>query len=102
MIEILILINLSKKIAAKARDKGYSGGGFVVLLLALWFGGEITGMFGAILLLGDGDENFFAAYLAALGGAVVGGILAFTIVGALSETQPDHEDYDDYEDPRVR
>jgi hypothetical protein len=97
VLEILLVIHLSKKIAAKAREKGHSGPGFVVLLLVLWFGGEIAGLIGAMAALGGGDENFWAAYFVALLGAALGGITAFVIVGALAPVYK-HDDYDDYED----
>jgi hypothetical protein len=106
MIEILVLITLSKNIAAKARAKGLSGGGFVVLLLVLWFGFEFGAMIAAMVVLG-GDDNFLAAYGAALCGAALGGVLAFVIVGAVPAAAR-HDDYeephrDDYDDrPRRR
>src|SRR4051794_24296428 len=45
MLEILILIALCRNIAAKARAKGRSGGGFGCLLVLLWVGGELCGGF---------------------------------------------------------
>ena len=36
MLEILILIALGKRIAAKARDKGRNGTAYVFLLLGMW------------------------------------------------------------------
>ena len=96
MLEILLLIHLGKKIAAKAREKGRSGGAFVALLLFLWFGGEIAAMIAAMVVLGDGEENFFMCYLAALVGAAVGGCLAFVAVNAIQPAyKPD--DYEDYD-----
>ncbi len=103
MLEILLLIHLSKKIAAKAREKGRSGGWFVLLLLFLWFGGEIAGAIAAAVALEvAGEDNFFIVYLAALAGAVCGGVFAFLIVGALtpvrSEDDYDYADDNDHDD----
>jgi membrane associated rhomboid family serine protease len=102
MIEILILISLSKNIAAKAREKGRSGGAFVVLLLALWIGGEL---FGAILgcvvslvALDDDEPNMLMCYAGALGGAIVGAVVAFLIVKAIAPTYSrDEDDYERYD-----
>jgi hypothetical protein len=43
MLEILLVIWLSKKIAATVKEKGRQPAGYVVLFVFLWIGGEITG-----------------------------------------------------------
>ncbi|MBP3953962.1 hypothetical protein J8F10_01420 [Gemmata sp. G18] len=99
MIEILILIRLSKSIAAKAREKGRGGAPFVFLLLALWLGGEVfgtvIGMIISLAVLGDEEPNLLVMYPPAILGAIVGAVVAFQIVKAIA---PAHTgDYDDYE-----
>ena len=98
MLEIIILINLSKKIAAKAREKGRTEWPFVVLLIFLWVGGEISGgIAGAIVstvALGDDEPNLLLMLLGALAGVITGAVLAFQIVKALAPART----YDDYED----
>ena len=98
MLEIILLVALGNKIAAKAREKGRSGGLFVVLLLVLWFGCEIGAMIVAMAVLGDGDDAFLMAYVAALVGAALGAVIAFAIVGSL----PPIKQYGDYDDDRDR
>ncbi len=102
MLEILFLIFLGKKIAAKARDKGYSGVGFAVLLIFLWFAGEIAGVVATLVVLGDSDETMLVAMAAGLAGAGIGSAFAFLIVASLSGTPRDDEydDYEEYDDDR--
>ncbi|MBN9118303.1 MAG: hypothetical protein J0I06_03935 [Planctomycetes bacterium] len=112
MLEIIILITLCKNIAAKARDKGRSGGGFGFLLVVLWLGGEIFGaIVGAALSVarnGGGEPDMLLTYGGALAGAIVGALVAFGIVSAIAPVRPsgrydDHDDRDDYDDrPRRR
>ncbi len=98
MIEILILINLSKSIAAKAREKGRSGTPFVFLLLALWIGGEVFAAIVAgvlsMVVMGDDEPNLLLVYPAAIAGAVIGAVIAFQIVKAIAPARS-HDDYDD-------
>ena len=95
MLEIMILFAMGKSIAAKARAKGRRGTPYVLLLLGLWFGGEI---FGALVVIvatavtSGGEPDMFLAYLGALGFAVLGAVIAFTIVGALQSVHDDQDD----------
>ena len=98
MLEILILIALGKRIAAKARDKGRSGTAYVLLLLGMWLGGEISG--GLVvgiteaLISGRDEPALGLIYLGALIGATIGAVVAFLIVGALPAVDRDDEDDD--------
>ncbi|VTR93457.1 Membrane protein OS=Rhodopirellula sallentina SM41 GN=RSSM_01052 PE=4 SV=1 [Gemmata massiliana] len=107
MLEILILISLSKSIAAKAREKGRGGAPFVFLLLALWIGGEIFG--GAaggiisVIALGDDEPNLLLVYPLAIAGAAIGAVIAFQIVKSIAPAyKGEYEDYadDDYDRDR--
>jgi hypothetical protein len=88
MLEIPPLRALGKKIADNAGDKGYGPVGFVVLLVGLWFGGELFGAMLGVLLTGE----VVVGYLFALFGAVVGAVTAFVIVALL----PSERDEDEY------
>jgi hypothetical protein len=104
MLEILILIRLGQGIANRARAKGRSGGLFVVLLLFLWFGGEICGgIAGAVVgmvAMGQDEPALVVCYLGALAGAAVGAVIAFAVVNGVAPVRK-HDEYDDedeYED----
>lgn len=101
MLEILILIVLCRNIAAKARAKGRSGGGFGCLLVALWFGCEFAGMVAAVVISmamnGGGEPELGLVVVCGLAGGAVGALIAFGIVGAIRPV-PRYGDYDDYDD----
>jgi hypothetical protein len=82
-LEIILLIYLSRRIAAIVRYKGYQGAWFVVLLIGLWVGGEFGGaVFGAVVSMtaNPGQQPaLLAIYGFALVGAVLGAIVAFQI-----------------------
>src|SRR5262245_15871710 len=103
MLEILILIKLGTNIAAKAREKGRNSVGYVFLLLALWFGGEIFGAIVAavisVAVLGDAEPNLLLVIAGGLGCAAIGAVIAFQIVKALpSLRSDDYEEYEEYDD----
>lgn len=115
MLEILLLVALCRKIGEAARAKGRSAGGYQLMLVAFWFGGEIgVALLGAVvsyLVLGPQDEDGLLCfmYVLALVGAAVGALLAFQIVARLPDADRarDDDDYDrwrddDRDDPRDR
>jgi hypothetical protein len=84
MIEIIVLRQLGRRIAQRARVRGRRGGLYVLLLLAFWFSGEVAGAAaaGAVMVaLGAKDEDYFpiAVYAAAIAGAAAGAWIAFAI-----------------------
>ena len=103
MLEIFFLVFLGKKIAAKARDKGWSGAGAVVLLVGLWFGGEVVGLIAAVVaeevLHPDDEPNIFLLLLGCYACAALGAVVAFTVVGLLPG--PQASPYDDEDDDRL-
>jgi hypothetical protein len=81
MLEIILIVSLSKKLAAQAAAKGRSkmwGG----LLVAFWLIGEVLGF-----VVGAALEMEFGAYGLALMGAGIGAIAAFGVVAMLSREQ---------------
>jgi hypothetical protein len=84
MLEILLIVWLSKKIGIKAQDKGYSRGMFRALSIVAWVTGEIAG---ALLIILFSDEVSLAVYLFALLGAGAGMLLVFIIVLSLPEKE---------------
>lgn len=106
MLEILLIIAISKKISAMMTQKGRSPTGYVVIFVFLWFGGEILGgILGAIasILIDpramDGDQFMCGAYIFALIGAAIGGTIGYLIANSASDlSQPSVPDYDDDDD----
>jgi hypothetical protein len=89
MLEIILIVVLSKKIAAMASEKGRAAAGYVVLFILGWLGGEFIGaIFGVILNKGDMRPT---AYLFALIGAAIGAGSVFTLVALLPSLE--EEDY---------
>lgn len=90
MLEIFMLFTLGRNIANKARRKGQSGAAAVLILLALWFGGEIFGaIVGAVL---SGGKDILVAYIGAIFGAIIGACIAFTIVSSMPDQAKDSRD----------
>ncbi|MCI0490375.1 MAG: hypothetical protein L0229_27595 [Blastocatellia bacterium] len=82
MLEILLLIFLTRKIGEICQEKGHKAGGYKALTVVLWFGGEIVGaIVGALATSGEGGVMI---YILALIGAAVGAGISFAIVNNLS------------------
>jgi predicted acylesterase/phospholipase RssA len=84
MIEIIVLWQLGRRIAERARARDRRGGLYVLLLLAFWFSGELAGgvAAGAVMgVLGAMEEDYFpiAVYVSAIAGAAAGAWIAFAI-----------------------
>ncbi len=97
MLEILILIRLAGSIGKTVTARGHKKFGYQLLLWVLWFGGEFLGaIFGSILgmALADGEEpGLLFTYLCALGGAVLGAVIAFTIARRLPDLKSEDAFY---------
>jgi flavin-dependent dehydrogenase len=104
MLEVICIVLISQKIAAMMKAKGRSSVGYVLLFIALWIGGEITGgIFGVILMfafnIGQDMEFPILALVGALAGAAVGGGIGYAIAAAMPAVdQPYRQDDDDDED----
>ncbi len=84
MLEILFLIFLTRKIGKKVEEKGRKPGGYKVMLVAFWFGGEILGFIIGGAIVGE----TLTAYLFALVGAAVGASVSFAIANGLAPAGP--------------
>ncbi len=94
MLEILLLLALTRNIGAMVENKGYKAGRYKALAVILWFGGEILGFaVGAGVL---DDDSTAGAYLFALMGAALGAFTAYQIARSLKplEAAVDHEVFD--------
>jgi len=86
MIEILLLVALTRKIGRICEEKGRRTGGFKALTVMLWIGGEI---FGAVVAVSAGIEEL-GVYLFALIGAAVGAGIAVLIAKNLAPLHADN------------
>lgn len=84
MIEIIILVQFCKKLAAIAREKNRSSSWGAVGAVG-WIGGEITGA----VIGASGGAQSMNLYGFALLGAVVGALVAYLIVKSLKEIPVD-------------
>jgi hypothetical protein len=106
MLEIFLIIAVSKKISAMMTQKGRNPTGYVILFIALWFGGEIVGgILGAIVTIlmdrraMEGDGLMCGAYVLALIGAAIGGTIGYVIASSASDLSPPRvPDFDDDDD----
>lgn len=91
MLEIVLLIVLTRKIGEICERKGRKATGYKILLVVLWIGGELFGaILGALLTGGEG----VALYVLALLGAATGAGIAFLIAkNTSSSISPDAPPY---------
>ncbi len=82
MLEILLIIYISRKIGAIAEKKGHKRRPNVIFFIVMWIAGELSGaMIGAFFSKG----NLGITYLMAIVGAVLGTVLAFNVVQKLED-----------------
>jgi hypothetical protein len=101
MLEIMLVIGLWKAMGTLVENKNRYALPFQILVVVMWFGGEIFGaIFGAVLArLNNEDLRFnLKGYLFALIGAALGAGLIFAIAACLPEVR----DGDDFDEERFR
>jgi len=82
MLEILLLVFLSRRIGNIAAKKGHKKRPNIIFFIVMWIAGElIGGLLGAFLAKG----HFYTTYIMALLGAAVGAVIAFRIVKNLDD-----------------
>lgn len=84
MIEIIILVQFCKKLAAIAREKNRSGSWGAVGAIG-WIGGEVTGA----VVGASGGSDGMNLYGFAILGALIGALIAYVIVKSLKELPTD-------------
>jgi uncharacterized membrane protein YeaQ/YmgE (transglycosylase-associated protein family) len=93
MLEILVIIGLSRKIAATCKEKGRSAVGWIVMFIGLWFGGEVIGAvigtIGGLATSGGEEPGFLIPWICGLVGAACGAAIAFAIINGLPSLQQD-------------
>jgi len=88
MLEILVLISLTKRIGAIVEKKGYKSRGYKIATVALWFGGEFFGaIIGSAFTGGDASLNCLLYFIALIGAGIGAGI-SFAIANNLTPIDP--------------
>lgn len=96
MLEIFILIGIGRGMASMADRKGRNKAGYGFLGVVLWILGEILGFVVGVVLVNATDASDIAPLLiygCALGGAVIGAVIAFSILGMLPAIPRDDDYY---------
>ena len=82
MLEILIIIMLSRRIGAIAKKRGHRSRPNIIFFIVMWIAGEFIGaMIGAFLAKGQ----IWTSYIMALLGAAIGAMIAFRVVSRLED-----------------
>lgn len=104
MLEIFILFKLGRTISSKAKEKGYPGWPFVVIMISLYLAGIVAGIITAAIVAtlmnpdpnvngGDDIVEFLIGYLC---GAVLGALAGYLLVLILPDrSEPEDDYYDD-------
>lgn len=94
MLEIVILYFLCKNIGTRMRAKGYKPIWLQILMVLMWFGGEVFGAMVAVIVgmivsppanIETFEPPMLPAYLGALAGAACAAGIIFTIVALLPD-----------------
>jgi hypothetical protein len=94
MLEIFLLYHLCKNIGKRMRAKGYKPVWLQILMVLMWFGGEVFGAMVAAIVamiaaspanLETFEPPMLPVYLGALIGAACGAGIVFTIVALLPD-----------------
>jgi hypothetical protein len=100
MLEIILIIVFCKRIGEIVGRKGHRKFPFQLMLVALWFGGEILGgILGAVIALalpdgrGRTEPSLLFIYPFAIGGAIVGVLIAFAVANRIAPVGGDDEFY---------
>lgn len=88
MLEILALYALTTRIGVIVEQKGHKSGGYKLMTVAFWFGGEIFGAIIGSLMAGGGESAQCVIYLVALTGAAAGAGIAYSIANNLPVVGP--------------
>jgi membrane protein DedA with SNARE-associated domain len=84
LLEIILLIGLTRKVGEILRAKGRRPGWFQFLTVVLWIGGELVGaVIGAIIAMTI-KADAWVAYPFALLGAILGAVIAYVLARSVS------------------
>lgn len=107
MLEIILIIVLSKRIAAIVSEKGRSPIGYVVMFIFFWLAAEFAAAMlvaiGWLIMHPNKEQPLLVLWLAGLLGAACGGGLAFIIayrLPAVEDHRSNQQDFDIHGYPR--
>jgi zinc transporter ZupT len=83
MLEIILLIYLTRKIGAIVGAKGRKAGWYKFLTVLLWFGCEVIGAIIGAIIVGVSNGPQLLIYLFALCGAALGAVASFLVAKAV-------------------
>lgn len=84
MLEIILLIFLTRKIGEIVEEKGRKSGWYKLLTVVLWIGGEVIGAIIGFVIVNLTGSAELLAYLFAILGAAAGAGTAFLIARSLT------------------
>jgi MFS family permease len=88
MIEIIMLIYLTRLVGDIVKKKNRKAGWYKFMAVLLWIGGEVVGGFiGGLIVALTGSSQLFI-YLLALIGAATGALIAFVVAKAVPAVDP--------------
>jgi len=83
MLEIILIIYLSKELGKIIEQKGHQKGWYIALFVISWVLFEFIGILAGTIIFND--SNIFLAYLFALVGAAVAYLLNYILVSSLKD-----------------
>lgn len=83
MLEIILLIYLTRKIGAIVGAKGRKAGWYKFMTVLLWFGCEVIGAIIGAIIVGISNGPQPLVYLFALCGAALGALASFLVAKAV-------------------
>jgi F0F1-type ATP synthase assembly protein I len=84
MLEIILLIYLTRHVGETVQAKGRRSGWFKLMTVLLWIGGEITGMVIGVIVSRLSDTGNALIYVFALVGAAMGAGISVLIARSVS------------------
>lgn len=88
MIEIILLIYLTRTVGNIIRAKNRKTGWYKFMVVGLWFGGEILGAITGGVIVGLSDAPQAIIYLFALAGAAIGATVSYIIAKSVPPLEP--------------
>jgi membrane protein DedA with SNARE-associated domain len=92
MLEIWIIIAVSRNIAAMMRQKGRSAAGYVTIFVFLWIIGEVGGLILGVMMAEQNADNEWMIWVFAIVGAAGGGTLGYVIAASMPAAEVEYDD----------
>lgn len=86
MLELIGIITLGKAIQKIVTEKGLKPTKYILLMVILWLGFEVIGLFVGMILFG----NVMTGYLLAFPGAAMGGYISYSVARNATPAQNEY------------